>query len=103
MGSLHWLILFPYYFFTAVSLYLLLTLVCRVVRAGASANPLAMTAALSAVVLTALPLLAGMTRLAQYSWQGLVALLAINFVLATVDAVLAGSLKLPLDSELEDI
>lgn len=103
MSSLHWLILFPYYFFTAVSLYLLLVLACRVVRAQASANPLAMTAAISAVILTALPLLTGMTRLAQYRWQGLVALLAISAILATLDAALAGSLKLPLDNELEDI
>ena len=103
MGSLHWLVLFPYYFFTAVCLYLLLTLICRVVRAGVSANPLAITAVVAAVLATATPLLGGGTRLAQYSWQGLVVLLAVSAILATLDAVLAGPLKLPLDAELEDI
>lgn len=103
MGSLHWLILFPYYFFTAVCLFLLLSLTCRVLRAGVSANPLATTAAVAAAVAAILPLAVGWTRLAQYSWQGLVALLAASAVLATVDAALSTSLKLPLDAELEDV
>ncbi len=103
MGSLHWLILFPYYFFTALSLYLVFSLVCRLLRAEVSANPLAMSAVIVSLVLTALPLISGAARIADYGWRGLVALLLVSLTLATVDAVLKSSLALPLDRELEDV
>ena len=103
MGALHWLILFPYYFFTALSLFLLLLVICRVVRAEVSANPLSMTAVVAAVVLTAAPLVSGATSISDYSWPGLVFLLVVSLVLATIDAVLKSSLAVPIDAELEDV
>jgi hypothetical protein len=103
VSSLHWLILIPYYFFSALSLFLLFSVVCRVVRASASANPIAITAVVAAVVATAAPLLAGATELADYSWQGMLGLFAVSMVLATVDTLLKGSLGLPADAELEDV
>jgi cyanate permease len=103
VSSLHWLILFPYYFFTALSLYLLFSLICRLVRAEASANSLAMTAVVGSVIATATPILIGSVPLASYSWPGLVALLVISSALAVADAVFKGSLPLALDEELEDV
>ena len=103
MSSLHWLILFPYYFFTALSLYLLFALVCRIVRADAAANTLAITAVLCSLAATAAPLLMGLSSLADYSWQGLVVLLLVSSSLAAVDALLKGGLPLRLDKELEDV
>ncbi len=103
MGALHWLILFPYYFFTALTVYLVLVVACRIVRAQPSANPLATTAVVTGVVLTALPFVASNVSIDAYGWQGLVFLLVVSLALATVDTVLKSSLPLPLDQELEDV
>lgn len=103
MGSLHWLILIPYYFFTAVTAYLAFALICRAVRSRVSANPVAMAAVVTSLALTGIPLLAGWLTIANYNWRGLVGLLAVSACLATADALLKGSLPLPLDAELEDV
>jgi len=103
VGSLHWLVLIPYYFFTALSFYLLFSVICRVVRAPVSANPIAITAVVVGLLATAAPLLSGWTKLANYSWPGMLALFAVSMVLATVDTLLKGSLSLPADAELEDV
>ncbi len=103
MGSLHWLVLFPYYFFTALTLFLVLSIACRVVGAKSSANPLATGAIVLGLIATALPLLSGWTHLADYSWQGMVALLVASLLLATVDTFLKSGFPLPLDEELEDV
>lgn len=103
MSSLHWLIVIPYYFFTAVTAYLAFSLVCRALRAEVSANPVAMAAVLTSLASVALPLVAGWLTIAHYNWRGLVALLLASAVLATVDAALKGSLPLPLDRELEEV
>lgn len=103
MSSLHWLILIPYYFFSALSFFLLFSVICRVVRASISANPIAITAVVAGLVATAAPLLSGATELADYSWPGMLALFAISMVLALVDTILKGSLSLPADAELEDV
>ncbi len=100
---MHWLILFPYYFFTALCLFLLSSLICRAVRAKVSANPLAMTAVVAAIALTALPLITGATQIDDYSWPGLLGLLLASLVLALLDTVLKPSLSLPLDEELEEV
>ena len=103
MGSLHWLILIPYYFFTAITAYLSFALVCRLARASVSANPLAMAAMVTSIAATALPILTGWIPLASYSWQGLVVLLVLSGTLALLDAILKGGMPLPLDEELEDV
>ncbi len=103
MSFLHPLIVIPYYFFTALSLYLLFSVICRIVRASVSANPLAIAAVVGALVATAAPLMSGTTRLAEYSWPGLVFLFVISLIFATVDTLLKNSLSLPADAELEDI
>ncbi len=103
MGALHWLILFPYYFFTALTLFLVFSIVSRVTRAGSGANSLALGAIVVSVVLTALPLITGTTYIADYSWPGLVFLLVVSLGLALIDTVLKPSLDLPLDQELEDV
>ncbi len=103
MGSLHALVVIPYYFFTALSLYLLFSVICRVVRKSVSANPIAIAAVVGALIATAAPLMSGTTRLADYSWPGLVFLFVISMIFATVDTVLKNSLSLPADAELEDI
>ena len=100
---MHWLILFPYYFFTALCLFLIFSLLCRVVRAKVLANPLSMAAVIGSVALTALPLIAGVAHIDDYSWPGMVALLIAGFALAALDTFLKSGLPLPLDEELRDI
>jgi hypothetical protein len=103
VSSLHWLVLIPYYFFSALSFFLLFSVICRLVRAPVSANPMAITAILAGLVATAAPLLSGMTSLANYSWPGMLGLFAISMVLALADSLLKASLSLPADAELEDV
>ncbi len=103
MSSLHWLILIPYYFFTALSLYLAFALVCRFARLSASANPIAIAAVVGALVATAAPLVLDWTEISQYSWQPLVGLFAVSMTLAAIDTALMGTLGIPADAELEDV
>jgi len=103
VSSLHWLVLFPYYFFTALTLFLAFSIVCRLTGIRISANPLATGAIVTGLIATALPLVSGYAQLGGYSWPPLVILLVVSLVLATVDTFLKSSLPLPLDEELEDV
>jgi hypothetical protein len=99
---LHWFFLIPFYVFSAIGVFLLLTIVCRLLRLKVAANTLAVTAVCVGVVVVGLPLIEGIT-LAQYTGLRLLILAAITFGLATVDTLLESVLPLPLDAELAEL
>jgi hypothetical protein len=103
MGNLHWLIVIPFYFFTALSLFFALSIGCRIIRAKVGANPLAVAAAVTALLTAILPVAAGWVPLAAYTTLRMVGLGVASFVLAAVDTLLMPSLALPLDDELREV
>lgn len=103
MSNLHWLIVIPFYFFAALSLFFALSIPCRIVRAKVGANALATSAALTAVLTAVLPVVAGWIPLAAYTTLRMIALGLASFVLAAIDTVLMPRLGLPLDDELRDV
>lgn len=102
MSSLHWLIVIPFYFFTALLVFFVLAITCRVLRARVGANPLAITAAVTALVATVVPAALGWLPLEAYTSMRMVALAVGSFVLAVLDMLLMPTLGLPLDDELRD-
>jgi len=103
MGSLHWLLLFAFYFFIALNLLLLLMVMSRLVRAQASINPLVLTAVIAALAIIVLPLVAGWVRLADFRGVQLLFLLLSSFALSLIDVSLEPRLPLPLDKELKEL
>ena len=103
MGNWHWLLLIAFYFFIALNLLLLLTVVSRFLRARTSINLLVITAVIAAAVITVLPPVTGWTRVADYRATQLLLLLLSSFVLALVDVSLERRLPLALDKELEEL
>lgn len=101
MGTLHWLILFPYYFFGALSLLLLMMVVARLLRLKVKVNALVMTAVLVSLVAVALPLITGWAGIEDYSGRLLFLVGVDSFLLAAVDVALESRLPLPLDKELQ--
>jgi len=102
MGNLHWLIVIPFYFFSALSLFFALCIASRLVRAKVGANPLATIAATVAVLTAIVPVVTGWVPLAAYTTVRMIGLGVVSFVLATVDTVLMPSLTLPVDDDLRD-
>lgn len=103
MSSLHWLIVIPFYFFTALLVFFALSLLCRIARARVGANLLAVAAATTSLATAILPLIFGWTSLELYTTLRMVGLGAASFVLAAIDTVLMPNLGLPLDEELRDV
>jgi len=103
MSNLHWLIVIPFYFFAALSLFFALSITCRLVRAKLGANPLAVAAALTALLAAIVPVAVGWIPLSAYTTLRMIGLGVASFVLAAVDTVLMPGLGLPLDDELRDI
>lgn len=100
MGNLHWLVLIPYYFFSALCVLLLLIVVCRLLRVRIGANALVITSVLVAAGGVLLPLATGWAHIADYGGIGLVVLGVVSFMFAALDAWLEPRLALPLDQEL---
>lgn len=98
---LHWLILFPYYFFTALGTSLLLLLLCRILRARLGANLLVTASVLLALVGVGAPLASGALRISDYSSLGFIVLALNSLLLAFVDTLLQPILPLPADLEFE--
>lgn len=103
MGSFHWLILFPYYFFTALSFLLLSIVVARVLRLKVGVNPLVMTSVVVSLALIAVPLILDWANLHDYEGRMMLAIGLGSFVLAGLDVLLEQWLPLPLDGELADL
>jgi hypothetical protein len=101
LGTLHWLILFPYYFFGALSLLLLMMVVARLLRLKVKVNALVMIAIIVSLVTVAFPLIVGWADIGDYSGRILLLIGVDSFILAAVDAALESRLPLPLDQELQ--
>jgi hypothetical protein len=98
----HWFLLVPFYVFIAIGVFLLLSILCRVLRLKLSANALAVTAVIVGVVIVLLPLFEGI-QLSDYTGRRLLMIGVVTFVLATIDTLLEPLLPLPLDAELADL
>lgn len=97
---MHWLVVIPYYFFSAVLCFLVLALAARILRLRVGANLLATAAVLLAVVAVAVSLTAGWVDLADLTLWRLLSLAAVSFVAAALDALLRPILPLPADADL---
>ena len=103
MGSLHWVIVIPYYFVATLAILPFLILACRLARLKLSINSLVG----AAIVLS----VAGIIALLGLHWvdlgrltgRPLLALILASFVLAALDLVLSRALPLPLDNELREL
>ena len=97
---LHWLVVIPFYFFSALAVFLLLALVSRILRLKVGANTIATTAVCLAVLVVAVPLMADWTDLEHLSGLRLLMLGAATLVLAGLDTLLQSLLPSPIDAEL---
>lgn len=98
----HWLILIPFYFFGATGLFLILTIVSRLLRLTVTASALAITSVVLGLCFVAVPLMTDLLDLDHYAGRYLLVLGSITFLLAALDALLEPLLPLPLDRELAD-
>jgi uncharacterized membrane protein YagU involved in acid resistance len=96
----HWVVVVPFYFFAALTAFLLLTVVSRLVRLRLGANAVATAAVVLAVAIVALPLALDWIDLEDLSGRRLLALGAASFVLAALDTLLQPLLPLPADRDL---
>ena len=99
----HWLIVIPFYFFSAILTFLVLAVGSRVLRVQTGANALAITAVIVAVAIVAAPLLLNWVDLEHLGGRRLLALGAATFVLAALDTLLQPRLPLPADRDLSDV
>jgi hypothetical protein len=97
------LILFPFYFFGALGLFLVLTLVSRVLRLKVTAATLGVVSVVLGISVVAVPLMTDVIDLEHFGGRYLLALAALTFVLAALDTLLEPLLPLPLDRELADV
>jgi hypothetical protein len=103
VGSLHWLIVIPLFFFAALTLSLSFILVARLMRLHVSFDPLITGASALAIGLIAAPLVAGWLSLDAYMGRVLPVLIVASFAVAGLDALLRSLLPLPLDDELLEL
>jgi hypothetical protein len=101
--SLHWLIVVPLYFFTALTLSLSLILVARLIRVRVSFDTLATGASAVAIGLIVTLLVAGWLTLDAYMGRVLLVLIVASFAVAGLDTLLQSLLPLPLDDELYEL
>jgi hypothetical protein len=98
----HWLVVIPFYFFSAILTFFVLTVVSRLLRLQIGANALAISAVIVAVAVVALPLTLDWVDLEHLNGRRLLALGAATFVLAALDTLLQPRLPLPVDRDLSD-
>ena len=98
----HWLVVIPFYFFSAIFTFLLLAVASRVVRLQVGANALAITAVIVAVALVAVPLVVGWIDLEHLNGRRLLVLGVATFVMAALDTLLQPHLPLPADRDLSE-
>lgn len=100
---LHWLIVFPYYFFGAILTLASLILLCRLFRLRVPAHVLVGTAILGSMLTLALSMGSGLVSLSELRFLPLLILAGTSLVLAALDLVLSRLLPLPLDQELRGL
>ena len=102
MGSLHWMVVVPFYLFGSITLLLSFILAARLLRLRVSVGPLVPGACALAIGLVVVPLVAGWVTLDAYGGRVLVVLVVASFALAGLDALLQPLVPLPLDEELRE-
>jgi hypothetical protein len=102
VGSLHWLIVIPFYLFGSITLLLSFILAARLLRLRVSVDPLVTGASALAIGLIVVPLVAGWVTLDAYRGRVLVLLIVTSFALAGLDTLLQRLVPLPLDEELRE-
>ena len=100
---MRWLLLIPFYVFTAIAVFLLLSIVCRVLRIKLAAHTLAITSVVLGVAVVCLSFFEHFIELPDLTGMRLVILAAVTFLLAAVDTLLEPLLPLPLDKELAEV
>jgi hypothetical protein len=101
VGSFHWLIVVPFYFFSALTFLLLTIVLARILRLKIGINPLVITAVTVSLGLVVLPLIAGWATVHDYEGRMMMVIGLVSLSLAGLDVVLQQWLPLPLDQELE--
>ena len=101
MGSLHWLIVVPFYFFGALALLSILIVASRLLRLKVSINFLVISSILITLLALAVPLSFDWVDLEWFTGWKAAVLLITSFLLAGIDTVLKRSITSPLDEELE--
>jgi hypothetical protein len=101
VGSMHWLIVIPFYFFGALTLLLALMLLCRLVRVSPPVNSLVMVAVFASLALFIAGFALDLISLHYLSGVRLLILGLASFALAAIDATLQTWLPLSLDQELD--
>jgi hypothetical protein len=96
----HYLLVIPFYFFTALATFLVLALVSRILRLKVGANVLATTAVILGVGAVAVPLALDWIDLAHLSGRQLLVIGGLTFALAALDTLLEPLLPVPFDQEL---
>lgn len=103
MGSLHWLVLVPYYFFLALAYLGLLMVGTRLFRIKTSINVLVgISIVVSLIDLIAIFAL-DLVEIDDFRFLPLLAIFSVSLVCAALDNVLHKRLPLPLDEELAAI
>jgi len=103
VGSLHWLILFPYYFFIALAYLGVLMVVSRLLRIKTSINTLIGISIAVSVIDLVVVFAFDFVEIGDFRFWPLLAIFAVSLVCATLDNLLQGKLPLPLDDELAAI
>ncbi|HYD46974.1 MAG TPA: hypothetical protein VEB21_01435 [Terriglobales bacterium] len=98
---MHWLIVVPYYFFTALTLSALLILTARLLRLKVAVNTLVTGAVITALIGMILVLSSDAVSVADLTGRGILCLGIASFVLAGLDATLMKSLPHSIDHELD--
>lgn len=97
---MHWLVVIPFYFFSALAVFLSLAVASRILRLKVGANTIATAAVCLAVLALAVPLIANWADVEDLTGRRLLILGAASFVLAGLDTFLQSLLPLPIDAEL---
>jgi hypothetical protein len=102
LERLHWMVVIPMYFFTAMTLLALFILVARLLRARVSLDPLVASACALALGLAVGPLVVGWATLDAYTGRVVLGLIVVSLALTGLDTILRSPLPLPLDEELRE-
>ncbi len=97
---LHWLILFPYYFFGALCLLPALVILCRITRLKVEIHNLVGFAIFASTVGLVVTLLSQHVSINDLGARPMLILAGISFGLSLVDVLLSRLLPLPLDEQL---
>ena len=103
MGSLHWLILVPYYFFLALAYLGVLMVGTRLLRIKSSINTLVGIAIVVSVVDLVVLFAFDFVEIDDFRFLPLLGIFAVSLVCASLDQLLQRRLPLPLDEELAAI